>query len=72
MLLSKITINNFRLIVNAELDVHQNITLIVGRNNTAKTSCMNILEKVVKNRVFHTMIILCRGENMRLYCWLNL
>lgn len=43
MLLSKITINNFRLIVNAELDVHQNITLIVGRNNTAKTSCMNIL-----------------------------
>ena len=51
MLLSKITINNFRLIVNAELDVHQNITLIVGRNNTAKTSCMNILEKVVKNRV---------------------
>ncbi len=51
MLLSKIIINNFRLIVNAELDVHQNITLIVGRNNTAKTSCMNILEKVVKNRV---------------------
>ena len=51
MLLSKITINNFRLIVNAELNVHQNITLIVGRNNTAKTSCMNILEKVVKNRV---------------------
>lgn len=51
MLLSKITINNFRLIVNAELDVHQNITLIVGRNNTAKTSCMSILEKVVKNRV---------------------
>lgn len=48
MLLSKITINNFRLIVNAELDVHENITLIVGRNNTAKTSCMRILEKVVK------------------------
>lgn len=45
MFLSKITINNFRLIVNAELDVHRNITLIVGRNNTAKTSCMSILEK---------------------------
>lgn len=37
MFLSKITINNFRLIVNAELDVHRNITLIVGRNNTAKS-----------------------------------
>lgn len=72
MLLSKITINNFRLIVNAELDVHRNITLIVGRNNTAKTSCMSILEKVVKIGFYHTMIILCRGENMHLYCWLNL
>ena len=40
----------FRLIINAELNVHQNITLIVGRNNTAKTSCMSIIEKVVKNR----------------------
>ena len=36
MLLSKITINNFRLIVNAELDVHQNITLIVGPQQYSK------------------------------------
>ena len=49
MHLSKIIIKNFRLIVNSELDVHKDITLIVGRNNTAKTSCMNILEMVVKN-----------------------
>lgn len=51
MFLSKIHINNFRLIINSELDVHQDVTLIVGRNNTAKTSCMSILEKVVKNRI---------------------
>ena len=50
MLLSKITIKNYRLIVYAELDVHENMTLIVGRNNTAKTSCMNFLEKVIQNK----------------------
>lgn len=50
MLLSKITIKNYRLIVDAELDVHENMTLIVGRNNTAKTSCMNFLEKVIQNK----------------------
>lgn len=50
MFLSKIHVNNFRLIIDSELDVHQDVTLIVGRNNTAKTSCMSILEKVVKNK----------------------
>lgn len=50
MLLSKIVIKNYRLIVNAELDIHKNITLIVGRNNTAKTSCMDFLEKVIRNK----------------------
>lgn len=50
MFLSKIHVNNFRLIIDSELDVHQDVTLLVGRNNTAKTSCMSILEKVVKNK----------------------
>ncbi len=51
MFLSKIHVNNFRLIIDSELDVHQDVTLIVGRNNTAKTSCMSILKKVVNNEV---------------------
>lgn len=51
MLLSKITIKNYRLIINAELNVDSNITVLVGRNNTAKTSCLNLIEKVLDNKV---------------------
>ena len=48
MILSKINIRNFRLLNNAELDVDHDLTLIVGRNNTAKTSCIELIEKVLK------------------------
>lgn len=50
MLLSRITIRNYRLITDAELNVHKDITLIVGRNNTAKTSCMDFLGKILGNK----------------------
>mgnify|MGYP002225621822 CR=1 FL=1 len=36
MQLTKIKIKNYRLLVNAELEVDPKTTLIVGRNNTAK------------------------------------
>ena len=48
MQLSKIKIQNYRLLIDADLEVDAKTTLIVGRNNTAKTSCFecvcNILE----------------------------
>nr|WP_300408506.1 AAA family ATPase [uncultured Ruminococcus sp.] len=47
MLLTKINVQNYRLLVNAWMDVDSSMTLIVGRNNTAKTSCMDIIEKVL-------------------------
>lgn len=47
MILTKIEIKNFRLLINTKLDVDKDITLIVGRNNTAKTSCMDLIEKVL-------------------------
>ena len=50
MLLTKIAIKNFRLLVKAELNVDEDITLIVGRNNTAKTSCMDMIGKVIKGK----------------------
>ena len=49
MLLSKIVIKNYRLLLNADLNIDEKMTLIVGRNNTAKTSCMDLIEKVLKN-----------------------
>lgn len=39
---------NYRLLVNAELEVDPKTTLIVGRNNTAKTSCFSCIENVLK------------------------
>lgn len=51
MLLSKIIIKNYRLIISTELNVDSNTTVLVGRNNTAKTSCLNLIEKVLDNKV---------------------
>lgn len=50
MRLSNIKIKNYRLLIDADLKVDDNITLIVGRNNTAKTSCIELIDKVLKNR----------------------
>lgn len=50
MLLTKINVKNYRLLIDAWMDVDSNMTLIVGRNNTAKTSCIDIIEKVIKDK----------------------
>lgn len=47
MQLSKIRIKNYRLLIDAELEVDPRTTLIVGRNNTAKTSCFSCIGKVL-------------------------
>lgn len=52
MELTKIAINNYRLLVNAELDVHKETTLIVGRNNTAKTSCIDCVSRILDGKTF--------------------
>ena len=53
MYLSKITIKNYRLLLDAELDIDEKITLLVGRNNTAKTSCLECIEKVISGKSFN-------------------
>lgn len=50
MRLSNIKIKNYRLLINADLEVDNSITLIVGRNNTAKTSCLELIDKVLNNK----------------------
>ena len=52
MRLSKIAIKNYRLLVDAELEVDENTTLIVGRNNTAKTSCIDCINSILKGTPF--------------------
>ena len=51
MQLSKIRIKNYRLLINAELEVDPKTTLIVGRNNTAKTSCFSCIGTVLEGKV---------------------
>ena len=52
MHISKIRIKNYRLLVDAELEVDDKITLIVGRNNTAKTSCFQCIGNVLRGIPF--------------------
>lgn len=52
MYLSKIKIRNYRLLVDATLDVDQNTTLIVGRNNTAKTSLLSCIHNILNGKPF--------------------
>ncbi len=47
MYLTKVKIENYRLITNAQLDVDERTTLIVGRNNTAKTSFLDCLKRTI-------------------------
>lgn len=52
MRLSKVRIRNYRLLIDAELEVDPKTTLIVGRNNTAKTSCFECISNVLKGKSF--------------------
>lgn len=52
MQLSKIRIKNYRLLIDAELEVDPQTTLIVGRNNTAKTSCFECIGNVLAGKPF--------------------
>ena len=51
MQLSEIRIYNYRLLIDAKLDVDAKTTLIVGRNNTAKTSCSSCISTVLQGGV---------------------
>ena len=52
MQLSKIKIQNYRLLIDADLEVDAKTTLIVGRNNTAKTSCFECIRSVLEGTPF--------------------
>lgn len=64
--LSKIKIKNYRLIIDTELDVDEKTTLIVGRNNTAKTSCNSCINTVLEGADFsYNDYPMSKRENLR-------
>lgn len=46
MYLSKITVQNFRLLKNFSVDLEKELSLIIGKNNSGKTSLLYLLDKV--------------------------
>jgi len=45
MKITKIEIKNYRLLKNFSINIGEDLSLIVGKNNTGKTSLLNILQK---------------------------
>lgn len=46
MYLSKVTVQNFRLLKEFSIDLEQELSLIIGKNNTGKTSFLYLLDKI--------------------------
>lgn len=49
MKIKNIQVKNFRLLRDFNLDVEDNLTLIIGKNNTGKTSLLTLLTKLLNN-----------------------
>jgi len=45
MNLFKIQVENYRLLKNFSMDVEENLSLVIGKNNTGKTSILSVLDK---------------------------
>ena len=53
MRITKIQAKNFRILQNSVMDFDRDICLLLGRNNTGKTSFMVLIEKFLKNGDFN-------------------
>jgi len=62
MFLKKIHVENFRLLMDYDVDFDEELTLFVGKNNAGKTSLMNLMDMIVNgsNLVFDDYPIQCR------------
>ena len=52
MRITKIQIRNFRILQNSVMDFDRDLCLLLGRNNTGKTSFVVLIEKFLKNGDF--------------------
>lgn len=47
MKISKIKVSNYRLLKSFELDMEDDLSLVIGKNNCGKTSLLCILDKFI-------------------------
>ncbi len=52
MKLKQIKIDNFRLLKEFSIDIEENLSLVIGKNNTGKTSFLTLLDKFLNKRGF--------------------
>lgn len=50
MKIEKITVQNFRSLKNFSLNLKNEFSLIVGKNNCGKTSILTVLEKILNRK----------------------
>jgi len=50
MLIRKIKIQNFRLLKDFSIDLEEDLSLIIGKNNTGKTSLLSLLERFLSGK----------------------
>jgi len=47
MRLTKVQVNNFRMLKELDLDLEENLSLVIGKNNCGKTSLISVLDKFI-------------------------
>ena len=50
MKITKIKANNYRLLKDFELDLEEDLSLVIGKNNCGKTSLLSILDKFIGSK----------------------
>jgi len=53
MKLEKIVVKNFRLLKDFTLNLEDELSLVLGKNNTGKTSILRVLDYFINNKSFH-------------------
>lgn len=69
MYLTELHIENFRLLKNVDIKIDQSLTLFVGKNNTGKTSIMQLIKLVLlgnKSLPFDDYPLECRNQLYKL------
>ena len=52
MKIKQLSVTNFRLLEDITINVEDDITLIVGKNNSGKTTIITALDKIINNQKF--------------------
>ena len=50
MKITKLQIENFRLLKNFSMDLEEDLSLVIGKNNTGKTSILSVLDKFLNEK----------------------